>query len=172
VVRFKLNPASIVDLKAENPRRPGVSTFFPTESVEITGAVRDNSSPAALYRPVEDVVVDVDVTKPDGSTSSYQVTSCVDTDPTPSDVCGGNIFRSQPNGHGKFLVTFGGPSGLFIDDDDLDDTTCNAGAFGCLGTVISGMLDTFDTGTYDVLATLRGYNPSVSASTTFDVAIF
>jgi len=170
VVRFKLNPASIVDLKAENPRRPGVSTFFPTESVEITGAVRDNSSPASLYRPVEDVIVDVDVTRPDGSTTRYPVTSCVDTDPTPGDVCGGNIFRSQPNGHGKFLVTFGGPSGLFLALNP-QTATCNSG-IECPFVVVGSMLDTFDTGTYDVLATLRNYDPVVSAPTTFDVAIF
>ena len=169
VVRFKLNPSSIVDLKAENPTRPGSSDFFPTESVEITGAVRDNSSAAALYRPVEDVVVDVDVTNPGGGTSSYQVTSCADTDPTSADVCGGNIFRSQPNGHGKFLVTYGGPNGLFVDFDPMT-LTCNGG-IACPLDVLFGMLDTFDTGTYDVLATLRGYSPSVSASTTFDVSI-
>lgn len=171
VVRFKLTPATINDLKAENPTRPGASDFFPTESVEITGAVRDNSSAAALYRPVEDVIVDVDVTNPGGGTSSYQVTSCVDTDPTAGDVCGGNVFRSQPNQHGRFLVTYGGPNGLYLAFNP-ETATCNGGLFGCVPQVIGGMMDTFDTGTYDVLATLRGYNPTVSASTTFDVAIF
>ncbi|HVL90052.1 MAG TPA: hypothetical protein VM841_07445 [Actinomycetota bacterium] len=170
IVRFKLTPAALVELKAENPTRPGVTKFFPTESVEITGAVRDNSSAAALYRPVEDVIVDVAVTKPNGSTRRYQVTSCVNTAPAgATDSCGGNVFRSQPNGHGKFLVTFGGPSGLHLGSNP----TCNPSSITtCLSRVVNGMLDTSDTGTYDVLATLRGYRPTVSASTTFDVAIF
>lgn len=186
--KYKLNPVAILNLRAENPTRPGDDEFFPTESVEIIGEVRDNSSSAALYRPAEDLVVDVVVTKPDGSDASFQTNSCVDTDPTPSDVCGGNIFRSQPNNHGNFLITFGGPSGLFlfggtgsIFDDIINAVvdpggtlmklTCNGGAFFCAIDVAFGMLDTFDTGTYEVDASLRNTKPQVTASNTFTVVI-
>ncbi|MGH2727993.1 MAG: hypothetical protein ACRDKS_13560, partial [Actinomycetota bacterium] len=176
VVRFKLNPVVITDLKAENPQSPGDNTFFPMESVEITGGLKDNSSPPALAnRPVEDVIVDVTVTRPDGSSASYEVTSCVDTDPTPADQCGGNIFRSQPDGHGKFMVTFGGPQGVFINTGipgiltttGPKSTTCND---ICIDALFS-MTDTLDTGTYDVFAEIRGYNPTVSATATFDVIL-
>lgn len=183
VVRFKLNTVAIFDLKAENPQSPGDNTFFPTESVEITGGLRDNTSaPAFAGRPVEDVIADVTVTRPDGSTASYEVTSCVDTDPTPADQCGGNIFRSQPDGHGKFMVTFGGPQGVFVNTGipgiitttGPKSTTCNDEQtfiiIPCVGALFT-MTDTLDTGTYDVEVSLRGYIPEVTATTTFDVIL-
>lgn len=187
VVRFKLNTVSIVGLKAENPQQPGDNTFFPGESVEITGGLRDNTSaPALAARPVEDVIVDVTVTRPDGSDATYGVTSCVDTDPTPADQCGGNVFRSQPDGHGKFLVTFGGPQGVFIHFIGTN-STCN-GPSGpsaiedlllaplnlidqCVLTPVLSITDTLDTGTYDVEASIRGYSPPVTATTSFDVIL-
>lgn len=173
ISRFKLNPTAIVDLNAANPRTPNDHEFFPMESVEITGGLKDNSNFQALSkRPVEDVIVNVTVTKPDGSSGTYRVTSCVDNDGTfLTDACGGDIFGGQPNQHGRFQVTFGGPQGVNLLGKG---TTCNEETniiVPCIGALFT-MLDTFDTGTYDVLASLATYAPPVTATTTFDVVIF
>ncbi len=180
VQRFKLNPAAITELKAVADPRSGRTEAFPMESIEITGAVRDNTSAIGLARrPAEDIIVDVKVTQPSGSSSTFQTNSCVDTDPTPADVCGGGLLGENPDGHGKFIITYGGPQGVFLSlgltTTGPKSPTCNdeSSLFGlipCAGAVFT-MMDTFDTGTYDVLASLRGYKPAATASTSFDVVL-
>lgn len=181
VLRFKPNRVAIVDFA------PSKTDIFPTESVDLRGKLRDNSSAAGLTRlPVEDVIVDVTVTKPGGRTSSYQTTSCVDTDPTPVDRCGSSVFSTE-NGHGGFQIRYGGAQGLFVGVPNIPSSTLNCSGQviltqpntypnllnvpGCASAAALSTVDTLNPGTYSVLATLRGFNPAVAASTTFDVIL-
>lgn len=151
VFRFKLNPVAITQFSPDN------DPIFPGEVVNLRGRLRDNSSPAALAsRPAEDVIVDVSVERPDTLESSYQTTSCVNTDhfqTAAADNCSTSPFGGPGNGHGAFQIRVGGLS------------------FGSgLGGILT-VLDNLEPGTYQATASLRGYNPLVTASTTYDVEI-
>lgn len=183
VLRFKPNPVAITEF---SPHRDPIEV---TEAVDLRGRLRDNSSAAGLTRlPVEDVIVDVVVTKPSGVQSAYQTTSCVDTDPGPNDRCGSDPFGTQPHGHGAFQIRVGGLQGLFIGIPGIGQSTLNCSGQvilanpstysrllnvpGCVIAPILSALDTLEPGTYDALATLRGFNPPVARATTFDVVLF
>ena len=183
VLRLKPNPVAITEF---SPDRDPIEV---TTAVNLRGRLRDNSSAAGLTRlPVEDVIVDVVITKPSGVQSTYQTTSCVDTDPGPADRCGSDPFGSQPHGHGAFQIRVGGLQGLFVGIPGIGQSTLNCSGQvilsnpstyprilnvpGCALAPILSTLDTLEPGTYDALATLRGFNPPVARSTTFDVVLF
>lgn len=182
VLRFKPNAVAITQFE------PDQQTIEVTQAVNLRGRLRDNTSAAALTRlPVEDVIVDVVVTKPSGVQSSYQTTSCVDTDPGTADRCGSDPFQTS-NGHGTFQVRVGGLQGLFVGIPNVPSSTLNCSGQvkplqpntypallnvpGCALAPVLSAMDTLEIGTYDALATLRGYNPPVARSTTFDVTLF
>ncbi|HVL90050.1 MAG TPA: hypothetical protein VM841_07435 [Actinomycetota bacterium] len=152
VARFKTNPLAIPFMTTD-PQR-----VFPGNAVQITGWVRDGFSPATMSRRVEDIDVNVVVTKPRGS-QSFKASSCYDSEPGPDDICGGDPFGATPNQHGNFNVRMGG-------------TRCNEENLGiCMrGNIYDRMGDTQDRGTYTVTATVRGVTPAVRAVTTFRVA--
>lgn len=152
IVRFKTNPLAIPFMTAD-PQR-----VFPGNAVQITGWVRDAFSPATMSRRVEDIDVNVVVSKPRGS-QSFKASSCYDSEPGPDDICGGDVFGSTPDNHGNFNVRMGG-------------TRCNEENLGiCMrGNIYDRMGDTQDRGTYTVNATVRGVTPAVRGTTTFRVA--
>lgn len=164
LVRFKLNPTAILDFKTDK------SEIVVTEAVVISGKLRDNSTAAGLAQiPVEDVIVDVKVTRPSGISRTIAATSCVDTDPGAADTCGTNPFGGPGNNHGGFAVKVGGLQGLFIGIPNVPSSTlnCSAGQVNplnpytydrILGVAICALnplvsaFETLETGTYDVLA--------------------
>lgn len=178
------------------PNTVAITAFAPdkdpievTEAVNLRGRLNDNTSAAALaLRPVEDVIVDVVVTKPSGVQSTYQTTSCVDTDPGPADRCGSDPFGTNPHGHGAFQIRVGGLQGLFLGIPGIGQSTLNCSGQvilanpatysrllnvpGCALAPVLSAIDTLEPGTYDALATLRGFNPPVARATTFDVVLF
>lgn len=184
VLRLKPNAVAITEFA---PDRDPIEV---TSAVNLRGRLRDNTSAAALTRlPVEDVIVDVVLTKPSGMQSVYQTTSCVDTDPGPADRCGSDPFGAPgQNGHGAFQIRVGGLQGLFVGIPGIGQSTLNCSGQvilsqpstyprllnvpGCALAPVLSTTDTLEPGTYDVLATLRGFAPPVARATTFDVVLF